>query len=179
MLPFRFFVKITVFSTKPSFFLSPKAINWTFWEVFLFQSHLTANATFSDFQKIEDFFRKTNLFSEKQPEFSYCFENSHLFSLILQHICYLYCFLKQNTFFSKNPYFLTKKNQILNALWNWNFSVAFYCNLLVSAVFKNKQIRFRKTTCFFQEKPNFRKFWEFLLIQSHFTTILMLLSNFC
>ena len=65
LLPFRFFIEITIcFSKKPSIFRSAKAKYWTFWEIFLFQSDLTASLPLLATLKIQDFFRKSNLFSE-------------------------------------------------------------------------------------------------------------------
>ena len=87
-----------------------KPIFWTFEELLLIQSHSEANLLlFRFFMEITVFFFKKAIYFSFSKSHIERFEKSFFFSPIWRQNCYLYCFLKQNTFFSKNPYFLTKK----------------------------------------------------------------------
>ena len=78
-----------LFFEKPIYFLNkkPKILN-ALRNLFILDAFYGKFATSSDFEKIQDFFQKTHVFSHKNPNFER-FEIFYYFSRILRQICYL------------------------------------------------------------------------------------------
>ena len=142
---------------KPFIFLSAKANYWTFWEVFLFQSHLTANllllAILKKFKNSSEkpiyFSFKENLILERLRSLTKHYSENLLPVAFFQNFSFLF----------ENPICsLWKKDPNFPLFWETlPIQSRSTANLLLLAILKTLQIFSRKTQLFVKS-PNFERF---------------------
>ncbi len=159
-----------IFSRERTEFFQKNSVAERFENFRLSAANYSNSVILRNFNKNQDFFRKTYIFSEKTPK-SGRFQNFHSSSRIQQRIWYFQKFWEfWKQYFKKSVIFLGKP-QFLNILRNLSISIAFYRKI-------DNFSNFKKINSFFQKTSIFSEKTQFLNVLPKFTLSVALSSKF-